>query len=53
MASLKNELGAELSIPRPRHGAVVRVSADERIEFSRVEVDGIIDRCEQYRPREP
>ncbi|MGE5561615.1 MAG: hypothetical protein ACM3XN_11310 [Chloroflexota bacterium] len=53
MASLKNELGAELGIPRPRHGAVVRVSADERIEFSRVEVDGIIDRCEQYRPREP
>lgn len=51
-ADAKMELAAEMGIPRPRGGAVVSVG-DDRIEFTRAEVDGIIDRSGQYRPREP
>lgn len=53
MAPFKIELASEMGIPRPRHGAVVLLADNEQIAFSRIEVDGIIDRCEQYRPREP
>lgn len=53
MAPLKIELAAELGIPRPRNGALIHLRGESPIAFSRVEVDGIIDRSEQYRPREP
>jgi len=51
-AGAKMELAAEMGIPRPRGGTVVNVGED-RIEFTRAEVEGITDRSGQYRPREP
>lgn len=50
-ADAKMELAAEMGIPRPRGGTVVTVGK-ERIEFTRAEVDGIIDRTGHYRPRD-